>query len=818
GLWTGSSANGSRTADLVAVAAAEDASVDRVAAASHASADLDGTFFFQTAGTDFPTHRGAFSVVALVRTREGGTIWARTVDAERWVPNGTTFFIRNGRACYDIGWVGVLTSRRRVDDGRPHALVLTWDERSGRARIYIDGRLDVERVLRPKAPLREAVLRVGFTNDDFPNPSALVGTIERLGCVRERLTDEQVERISRRLLEGGPMVSEREARAWYAVWDFGGRDGREVTERVVSDLSGHGHDLQLRRRDRAGETDPLPVVVAGVRPSDVPGGRSANGSGASSVEPEAFSWSVRDGALCLTLRPGRTPLSFCLWFTAAEASGAARAIAREMAGTVLDDGGPPLRRRLDGGPPRWPQRLTLPVAIGRDVGPLAVDVITHPQQNPWFCRMRLSGLDFLPDGDRMVVCDWDGNVWLVSGLSGLPERELPAGASSPTVTWQRIASGLFQPLGIKVFRGRIYVTCRDALYCLHDRNGDGEIDYYENVNNDHQVTDHFHEFAMGLQIDAEGNFYYAKSARHALPALVPQHGTLLRVSADGTRTDILATGFRAANGVCLNDDGTFFVTDQEGHWTPKNRINWVRPDGRFYGNMLGYHDVKDPSDAAMEPPLCWITNAMDRSPAELLWVRSRKWGPLNGALLNLSYGYGRIFIVPHERVGERMQGGVSPLPLHEFPTGIMRGRFHPQQGQLYVCGMVAWGSARHQPGGLFRVRYTGRPIHVPLELHARRQTLTIRFSGPLDRRTAEDSRNYAVKVWSLKRSANYGSKHYDEHPLAVTAARLAGDGQTVSLTVPELAPTMGMEIRYDIRTADGQPLRERIHNTIHVVP
>src|SRR5258706_14229350 len=149
--------------------------------------------------------------------------------------------------------------------------------------------------------------------------------------------------------------------------------------------------------------------------------------------------------------------------------------------------------------------------------------------------------------------------------------------------WQRIATGLYQPLGLRIVGGTIYVLCRDQLVRLHDLNGDGEIDYYECFNNDQQVTEHFHEFAMGLQTDSAGNFYYAKSGRHALPAVVPHHGTLLRVSADGRRTDILATGFRAANGVCLHDDGTFFVTDHEGFWTPKNRINRVKAGG-FYGN------------------------------------------------------------------------------------------------------------------------------------------------------------------------------------------------------------------------------------------
>jgi hypothetical protein len=177
---------------------------------------------------------------------------------------------------------------------------------------------------------------------------------------------------------------------------------------------------------------------------------------------------------------------------------------------------------------------------------------------------------------------------------------------------------------------------------LVDLNGDGETDFYECFNNDHQVTEHFHEFAMGLQVDFAGNFYYAKSARHALPAVVPHHGTLLRVMQGGGKTEILATGFRAANGVCLNDDGTYFVTDQEGHWTPKNRINFVK-DGGFYGNMFGYHDVKDSSDAAMEQPICWITNEFDRSPAELLWAPRDAWGPLGGSLLNLSYGYGKLY-------------------------------------------------------------------------------------------------------------------------------------------------------------------------------
>ncbi|MGE3808529.1 MAG: heme-binding protein, partial [Gemmataceae bacterium] len=258
----------------------------------------------------------------------------------------------------------------------------------------------------------------------------------------------------------------------------------------------------------------------------------------------------------------------------------------------------------------------------------------------------------------------------------------------------------------------------------------------------------------------------------------------------------------------------FIVTDQEGHWNPKNRINWVKRGG-FYGNMYGYHDVTDSSDKAMEPPLCWITNAFDRSPAELLWVESKKWGPLEGSLLNLSYGYGQVYVVPHEDVNGQKQGGMCALPIPRFATGVMRGRFHPQDGQLYLCGMFAWAGNQQQPGGFYRLRYTGEPVQLPVGLNATTKGLRIRFSDKLDAQSAADAGNYSIKVWSLKRTASYGSKHYDERKLEVRSAKLAEDGQTVLLDVADLGPTWCMEIKYELKSAAGTSFRGTIHNTIH---
>ena len=456
-----------------------------------------------------------------------------------------------------------------------------------------------------------------------------------------------------------------------------------------------------------------------------------------------------------------------------------------------------------GGPRQWTQEVTTTSEAGKTDGAFIADTFPLPIENPWQSWMRPGGFDFTPDGKGAVVAMWNGDVWRVDGLM--------APAPAP-LRWRRIASGLFQPLGVKFRGGDVFITCRDQIARLRDLNGDGETDFIECFNDDAQVTEHFHEFAMGLQTDAAGNFYYAKSGRHALDSVVPQHGTLLRVSADGSRTEILATGFRAANGVCLNDDGTFFVTDQEGFWTPKNRINRVKVGG-FYGNMFGYTSVTDTADSAMEQPLVWITNDKDRSPAELVWVPKNAWGALAGSLLNLSYGTGRAFIVPHEEIGGQWQGAVCELPMPAFATGIMRGRF-AADGALYTCGMFAWAGNATAPGGFHRIHRSENAAHLPITIHAAKGALKVTFSDPLDPACVKADA-FAFKIWSLKRSANYGSKHYDEHALPIVAARLSADARTVTLDIPTLAPTQCYELKLTLRAPGGTTIERSLHGTIH---
>jgi hypothetical protein len=227
----------------------------------------------------------------------------------------------------------------------------------------------------------------------------------------------------------------------------------------------------------------------------------------------------------------------------------------------------------------------------------------------------------------------------------------------------------------------------------------------------------------------------------------------------------------------------------------------------------------------MVPPMSWVDMAMDRSPSELLWVDSPNWGPLNGSLLNISYGYGKIYVVPHEMVKterngqtiELLQGALARLPIPEFATGTMRGRFHDGNGALYMCGLSAWATSQmHMPGGFYRVRATGEPVHLPIAWHARKDGVDVTFSDPIRKGSLRNvDEQIEVETWTIQRTAKYGSDRYDKKILRVTDAAWSPDGKTLSLTIPAIEPVRQMAIRYTLEGSNGEEVVGELHCTVH---
>lgn len=474
-----------------------------------------------------------------------------------------------------------------------------------------------------------------------------------------------------------------------------------------------------------------------------------------------------------------------------------------------------------GGPAKWSKQVTTRGKLGATPGAYVVDTITVPEKNPWNSWIRCSGFDFFNDGKTAAICSVTGDVWIVSGID----------ESMNKLTWRRYATGLFQPLGLRIVGNRIYVLGRDQITCLHDLNNDGEADHYENFNNDISISNHYHEYCLNLSTDPEGNFYFIKGGNLG-PATIPHHGCLVKVSKNGSKMEIIATGHRAPNGMSVGPEGKITTADNEGNWVPTSRLNLVKRGG-FYGHVHTAHRKQTPKD--YDKPLMWIPHQFDNSSGGQVWVTSNRWGPFGGNLLHLSYGKCSLFKIMQDEVNGQWQGGAVRFPL-QFESGIMRGRFNPGDGQLYLAGLRVWQSSGARYGAFHRVRFTGKPVYMATKLNVKKNTIAITFTDPLDPVSAVDDQNYAVDQWNYQWTKAYGSKMYsvkipgkvigDKKQAAfrgdsmeIQSIMLSDDKKTISLEIAGLKPVMQSRITFNIKFADGNELmKQEIIHTINHVP
>ncbi|HSH17634.1 MAG TPA: heme-binding domain-containing protein, partial [Verrucomicrobiae bacterium] len=374
---------------------------------------------------------------------------------------------------------------------------------------------------------------------------------------------------------------------------------------------------------------------------------------------------------------------------------------------TLDRSTPPpnLTSWLQPGHARWLPESRTVGQRGFDNDILTVDTLTVPYDNPWSALMFLSGVDFTPDG-AAYVSTIHGDVWRVTGIDDRL-REL---------RWKRYATGLFQPLGLKVRDGRVFVLGRDQITRLHDLNEDGEADFYENFCNLIQTSTGGHDYVTCLEQDDRGNFYYVDpKGLHR----VPPHGLSL---------ETIATGWRNPNGMGVSPDGRILtVAPQQGEWTPSSQISEARP-----GNYFGYGGPRVGSGRPQgyDAPLCWIPHSVDNSSGSQVWVPRDLWGPLGGQMLHLLWGRCGLMLLLRDEFAGGSQGAVVPLP-GKLLSGPNRGTFRPQDGHLYVAGSTGWQTAAAKDGALQRIRYTGRKVYLPTAWHAHSNGLALTFAQPL---------------------------------------------------------------------------------------
>lgn len=492
---------------------------------------------------------------------------------------------------------------------------------------------------------------------------------------------------------------------------------------------------------------------------------------------------------------------------------------------------PDFKKLTSGGPGIWTEIVTTAGTLSdKKDSPYVTDVLTLPETNPWDANIRFGGFDFI-DEDSAALSSWNGDVWVVKGLKG-DWKELK---------WQRVASGLFEPLGLKVVKGVIHVNGRDQITQLIDLNKDGETDHYKVFNRDVIITQNFHEFAFDLQTDKEGNFYIAKGGPvrgggRNFEQILPHHGIVAKISPDGKKFEVIATGLRAPGGIGVGPEGQITTGENEGTWQPCCKINFLNAKDApaFFGTEPTRQTL---TDKPYTEPLAYLPMDVDNSGGSQVWVpESAKFGLKLGELIHLSYGKSSVYRVLPVTYNGKQQGGVVKLPI-ALQSSAMRARFH-QDGSMYVLGFRGWQTNASSNCAFQRIRYNPEVgLKLPEKLEYTDTGVKIHFSTKLDEELANDVSSYSGQRWDYVRGPQYGSgefsvdtpdaaarekaltaesqKHKMRDTIKINSAKLSADGKSVELVIDGVKPSMSLKVAYDLEDTDGAVMIGDIHATVY---
>lgn len=415
---------------------------------------------------------------------------------------------------------------------------------------------------------------------------------------------------------------------------------------------------------------------------------------------------------------------------------------------------------------------------------------TLSQARPSDFKPRVGGLDFMSDG-RVVVSTWDqvGAVYILGNVNQ-PDPE--------KITVTQVASGLAEPLGLKVVDDEIYVLQKQELTQLVDHDGDMITDEYRTISNDWVVTNNFHEFAFGL-LYQDGHFF-ANMAIGILPGgksapnQSPDRGKTIKINKETGEVSYLTAGLRTPNGIGFGTDGEIFVLDNQGDWLPANKIAHVR-EGAFFGNRAV--NIEQTKDLPEDPPAVWLPqDEIGNSPGQLVSIDK---GPYAGQMIYGEVTHGGIKRAFVEKIKGQYQGVVFRW-MQGFDAGVNRLAWAPD-GSLYVGQIGVSGNWGHydEDGmgkfGLQKLTYNEQSVFEMLAVRAKNNGMEIEFTEPLREGEGNNPADYMVKQWGYKPTGDYGGPKIGEETLTVTAANVSPDRRRVFLELSGMEANKVVYIR-----------------------
>lgn len=441
---------------------------------------------------------------------------------------------------------------------------------------------------------------------------------------------------------------------------------------------------------------------------------------------------------------------------------------------------------------KWDETYTVTGTLAMNDRPYVVDDIPVPFKNDKKSLMFLTDTVFDEEGDAYITTLM-GELWKVTGLHG----------DLKSITWKRIARGLNQPFGIKIWDGKIHVLERDQITYLEDRNNDGEMDFYGNFSNLVPGLNASHSHTFGMAKDKEGYIHFVAA------------WSSYRISPDGKEIEEMTRGLRNCMGFGHMSDGTILVGPQEGTNTPTSEIIEVRK-----GDNHGFKN-----NDTLSLPLGYVPRGVDNSTGGFLEVESDRWGPLGKkSLIGICYGssswYQVLFDKSAKTTGHRQ---VATVPMQgDFISGVTRGSVNPADGQVYVVGLDGWGDYSVNDGCLHRIRYTGKALLEAVGYEVYDNGIKVDFLEELDPDFAANQKHYFAQMWNYNNSGQYGSPEFSvknpeslgHDPLPVTSVRLLEDKKSIFVEIPSLQPAMQVHLRMHLKSKIGVKFESDLFPTI----
>ena len=362
----------------------------------------------------------------------------------------------------------------------------------------------------------------------------------------------------------------------------------------------------------------------------------------------------------------------------------------------------------------------------------------------------------------------------------------------------------------------IFVLDRNGIWRLRDTHGTGEADVYEMFCNRFAQTAETREFPNSMKLAPDGSFIISKGGQQGT-YLGKHNGTVIRVSPDGKKFDVVGWGLRQPFVGVNSKTGLVVASDQEGNCVPTTPIHIVK-DHQFYGHLATIQPHEQYPQTIADP-LTWIPHSVVPSGATLTWLNDAKMGSVDDEMILVSYNKPELHRVLENNRGGKPQATVVPwIKNLDFPT--LNAHVNPADGQLYAIGFQIWGTTVKRISGLARIRYTGKPRVLLTECTPCDKGVLLRFNVPLDKTAATNPDNFNVERWNYKRTYNYGSGHFKadgtsgQEWVVPSSAYLSKDGRSVFIGLPDMKTTyMQMRVGYGLKGAEGLPAQNNAYFT-----